>query len=50
MVRARFDGGGASIDEKRLCAADAVTGGGGAIGPLREAVLVEPPGVIALLP
>lgn len=37
MVRARLAGGGASKEENKLCAAEAVTGGGGAIEPLRAA-------------
>ena len=36
-MRARFAGGGASREENKLCAAEAVTGGGGAIEPLRAA-------------
>lgn len=50
IVRARFAGGGAKIDENKLCVADAVTGGGGAIDPLRAPDLDEPVGVIALFP
>lgn len=47
MVRTRFVGGGARIDVNRLWAADAVVGGG-AIGPLREACLLDEVGFVEL--
>ncbi|OBZ66273.1 hypothetical protein A0H81_13741 [Grifola frondosa] len=50
MVRARFAGGGANNDENRLCVAEAVTGGGGAIEPLRASIREELLGVMALPP
>lgn len=50
IVLARLEGGGCRREEKRLCVAEAVTGGGGAIVPLRVSPLPDALGTIALFP
>ena len=46
MVRARFAAGGANIEENKLCAADAVTAGGGAMEPFRAPDRDCPPDIV----